>query len=150
MPPKKILIVQTSPMHTASTFLVNLLYGFICKKRNVIFDEAIKKNKFKENINIIKSHRLNIDKIIQLYSNDYNLYFICSERPEYDLYIDEKYKTYKNVLVFQFSELLESETNKLDNIINSTYDKLYTFLPKHVNLSKENAKNRIIEMNKLC
>lgn len=31
MTSKKILIIQTSPFHTGSTVLVNLLYGFICK-----------------------------------------------------------------------------------------------------------------------
>jgi hypothetical protein len=141
----KTLIIQTSPPHTASTFLVNALHGIIpslYKKRILyeIFDETL-------SIIVVKSHILDIDNLIEKYGKKYKLYFICSERKEKNLFIDEKYKNYSNVLVFEYSELNETVDNDLVTIVENIYNKvkkLINYLP----LNKSNCLKRIIEMNK--
>jgi hypothetical protein len=151
---KKILIIQTSPEHTASTFLVNALYGIIeeLKDKKIIglWNENFK-NEF-NNIILVKSHNLNIDNLIKIYADYYNLYFICSERKERNLYIDSKYKLYNNVIVFDYFELNETSKNTIPNIINNIYNKVHKLLFKYIEsdfikLNKENGINRIIDMN---
>ena len=78
----KLLIIQTSPMHTASTLLSNALYGIIPE----LFDKkviGIWDNKFEsyfKQIIVVKCHETNIDKLINEYGSKYKLAFVCSER----------------------------------------------------------------------
>jgi hypothetical protein len=140
--PKDIIIIQTGLKRTGTTFLVNLLYGFI------IPDEAIHGYFNIEDpiepfskCSIFKSHILNIEDIINKYSNKYQLYFIIAERYEK---IDEKYKELHNVLIFDYyKELLESDDNSIQNIVDNAHKKLSLFLPDNIYLSKEFAINRI-------
>jgi len=103
----KLLIIQSSPKHTASTLLVNAIYGLIPE----LFDKKIITTRidnfetYFENIIVIKNHNTNIDDLIHKYNQKYKLVFICSERQEMGYVIDEKYKTYNNVVIFDFSEL---------------------------------------------
>jgi len=144
--PKDIIIIQTGLKRTGTTFLVNLLYGFI------IPDEAIHGYFNIEDpiepfskCSIFKSHILNIEDIINKYSNKYQLYFIIAERYEK---IDEKYKELHNVLIFDYyKELLESDDNSIQNIVDNAHKKLSLFLPDNIYLSKEFAINRINNMN---
>ena len=115
----KTLIIQTSPMHTASTFLVNALYGLIPKlvDKKIICIWNDNFEKYFDDIIVIKCHDINIDELILQYSNTYKLYFICSERQEMNYFIDNKYKLYNNVIIFDFIELNENETNTIPKII---------------------------------
>lgn len=85
--------------------------------------------------------------MIELFSNQFELYFVCSQR--LNLIIDKKYHDYKNVLVFDYSELLETNEFTLKSIVDNMYNKLLNFLPKNINLSKHGAFDRITNMNKL-
>lgn len=143
---KKILIVQCSKHYTGSTFLVNLLYGFIEPTKYILYGDLLNKNELLNNT-IIKTHNVNINQIIKDFSNRYYLFFICSERDE--LKIDNNYYNYRNVLRFNYNDLLETETNTLKNIVDNVYNKLIHFLPSSIPLSKETAINRITNMNKL-
>lgn len=154
MTEKKILIIQTSPKHTASTFLVNALYGFfqeLNNKKILFLNETnfIYEDNF-NNIGIVKSHNTNIDELIEKYESKYELYFICSQRLTKNLYISKKYETYKNVLVFMFTELNETKENSIENIINNIHNKISILLSKHefIILNKETAIERILNMNK--
>ena len=143
----KKLIIQTSPYHTASTFLINALYGLIPEltDKKII---RIKDNEWEEyfdEIMVVKCHNINIDELIEKYKNNYELYFICSERIEKGYIIDEKYKSYNNVIIFQFEELNESSTNNLYNIISNIYYKINTIL--NIKLNIESGIGRIIKMN---
>lgn len=84
--------------------------------------------------------------MIKKYNEKYNLFFICSERKDKNLFIDDKYKSYDNVVVFDFNELNESETNTIPKIIENIYNKLKNVLTIELNI--ENSINRIILMNK--
>uniref|UniRef100_A0A6C0ERS8 Sulfotransferase domain-containing protein n=1 Tax=viral metagenome TaxID=1070528 RepID=A0A6C0ERS8_9ZZZZ len=148
----KTLIIQTSPLNTASTFLINAIYGIIPElfdKRIIggweedlynIFD-----NNF-ENIIVFKSHHLNIDELIDIYKDSYNLFFVCSERKDKNYIIDEKYKKYKNVIVFEFNELNETENNTLLQIVDNIYYKIKNLIP-YLELDKQKCITRIELMN---
>jgi hypothetical protein len=144
---KDIIIIQTGFKRTGTTFLVNLLYGFIAPNEAIhgFFDiEEYSLQPFSK-CSIFKSHMLNIDDIINKYSDKYQLYFIISERDEK---IDEKYKELHNVLIFDYyKELLETKDNSIQNIVDNAYEKLSLFLPDEIHLSKESAINRINNMN---
>lgn len=148
---KKILIIQTSPKGTASTVLTNLLYGFICPDRNVEYVEFNQKkiHDFKQNINIVKTHSMNIHKIRRFYEKNYDVYFVCSERNERKLFINKEYIKYPNVCVFDYNDLSETPNQTLESIVDTVHDKLHEFLPRSITLCKETAIGRIINMNTL-
>jgi hypothetical protein len=158
MASKKLLIIQTSPPHTASTLLVNALYGLIdeLEDKNIFFnkdaeqlDEIIEKDFGDKNIAVIKTHNTNIDKLINVYKDKYDLYFVCSQRPKHNLYIENKYLSYKNVVIFNFVELNETSENTIPKIIDTIYDRVYNLLSKYefIKLNKENGIQRINNMN---
>jgi hypothetical protein len=145
----KLLIIQTSPYHTASTFLVNALYGLIpecCDKRIIGTWNNNFVSYFKDII-IVKSHNINIDELIDLYNKEYKTVFICSERKEKNFLIHEKYKTYNNVVVFSFEELNETNDNPLVKIVDNIYIKVKNVLPDNIQLDKTKCIERITNMN---
>ena len=151
MSTKKILIIQTSPQHTASTFLVNALYGVIEKLKDIPI--TFESHDYFDDISIFKCHDTNIDNLIKKYKNIYDeLYFVCSQRIEYNLYIDAKYASYSNVIIFDYVELNETNENTIPNIIDNIYNKLQNLLSKHafITLNKQTAIERILNMNKKC
>ncbi len=143
---KPIRIIQLSPRCTGSTVLVNMLYGYLQPEKPVVFGFVHDFQKLKRN-QILKTHDLNIDHWIRLYSKVYQLYFVCSNRGI--LHIDPKYHSYKNVLIFDYPELLETEENTLQQIIENGYQKLSIFLPAHLSehLNQESSLLRIQKMN---
>lgn len=143
---KPIVIVQTGHMRTGTTLLVNLLYGFMApdEKIHCLWEPDHPIYPFHK-YNIYKSHHLNIDEYMKQHSEKYEIFFVCTERD--DKKIPEKYKNNKNVLVFDYLEILETEFYNMDQIINATYDKLRGFLPEHVFLDKDTCKTRIDKMN---
>lgn len=149
----KTLIIQYSPYRTGSTVLANALYGLIpsLSNKNILFSYYLILDKLlnlDDDIFVIKSHtKVTIDEYIAKYNDNYKLFFICSERAELNLLIDEKYKLYDNVIVFSFDELNESSTNTVPMIIENIYHKINNKL--NIELNIENGINRIIEMNKL-
>ena len=156
---KMNIIIQTSLPQTGSTVLINMLHGFIMKNQavqHVAHYYNISKriynynnnNNNNNNINIFKLHEPNIDVFIKMFSEKYNLYFVCSERG--DKVIDEKYHHYKNVLIFSYDKLLETDAYSVDDIVNHAYDKLRNFLPDEIELNKEDAIERIKKMNIVC
>lgn len=149
------MIIQTSPYHTASTLLVNAIYGLIPElfNKNIIGDWSFKggdRNKlidiwFKDVI-VIKSHNPNIDDLIQKYSKEYNLFFICSERKDNNIVINEKYKQYSNVIIFDYNEFTETNDNTIIQTVDNIYNKLYPIL-SHLELDKQKCMERIQLMN---
>jgi hypothetical protein len=150
----KTLIIQTSPYHTASTFLVNAIYGLIPELVNTkiigIWDEDIES--YFDNIIVLKCHDTNIDGLIKKYDKFYNLLFICSERQEKNYMIDDKYKKYNNVIVFDFNELNELNDNTLPKIVDNIYCKFDNMLCNlnitNIDLNKENCIERLTQMNR--
>jgi hypothetical protein len=143
----KKLIIQTSPPHTASTLLINALYGLIpeLNDKKIIDICADNLEKYFNDIIVIKNHNINIDELIEKYKDQYDLYFVCSERKNMNKFIDDKYKSYNNVCVFDFNELNETPENTIPQIIQNIYDKINSML--NIELNVEGGINRINLMN---
>lgn len=167
---QKIVLIQLSPPRTGSTVLINILYGLLYYDKYVKFDNEFfnlleddkisKENKkdfedkyLSEDINIIKTHCLNIDLINKYFNNKniYKIYFICSERD--DKKIDEKYYINKNVIIFDYDDLLETEDYTTEMIVKNVKSKLINNITelnlKNINLDENDAINRIKNMNTL-
>lgn len=152
----KTLIIQASPMQTGSTILINAVQGLFphLSDKAIMSDKAIISGNpehlkyFKDgDIHMFKTHNTNIDEWMGLFHKRYNLYFVCSQRPEKGYCIDEKYKQYENVIIFNFKELLESNDNPLTKIIDNIHNKLSKLgIPMNKNVSIE----RVKAMNSLC
>jgi hypothetical protein len=50
-------------------------------------------------------------------------------------------------LIFNYDELLETETYSVQDIVNNAYNKLRSFLPDDIELNKKDAVERIQKMN---
>jgi hypothetical protein len=147
---KMNIIIQTSLPRTGSTILINMLHGFIMKNERVhhvahFYNISKRIYNNDNNINIFKLHEPNIDEFIEMFSDKYNLYFVCSERG--DKVMDKKYHDYKNVLIFNYHELLETDTYSIEDIVSNAYHKLCNFLPSDIVLNKTDAVERIQKMN---
>lgn len=142
----RMLIFQTSPAHTASTFLVNAIYGMIpeLSDKRIIYDFFDENDT--ENIIVFKTHNINIDELMNKYKEKYEVFFVCSERSNKNYLIDEKYKKYNNVVVFDFEELNETNDNTIIQIVNNIYNKL-TNVFVNIELDKTKCIERINLMN---
>lgn len=148
---KEIKIIQCSRPHTGSTVLINILYGMICADNPVIFvtkhDVNMSPTIVINNL-IIKTHFVNIDRWMEIYSEQFDLYFVCSEREGNK--ISKKFRAYDNVLTVDYErELLASHKNTLEVMIDKLYSRLSDFLPYTVVLNKETGLERVFKMNQL-
>jgi FkbM family methyltransferase len=142
----KTLIIQTSPYRTASTLLVNALYGLIpaLQKTKIIGFWDGNFEQYFGDVIVLKHHNVHIDQLILEY-NKYKLYFVCSERKDHGVMIDRKFKFYSNVCVFDFNELNETPSNQVPNIIQNISAKLSVML--QMNLDVAGGVNRVNAMN---
>lgn len=143
-------VIQASPPRTGSTVVTNLIYGLLEPGSAVNFvgrrlpvDE---RKKLYESELISKTHidgrwsaehprewSQDIDSITQDLE-DCDLYFVVSERNcgKVKELISKKYRKYKNVLIFDYSELLETEDTPLEEICENAETKLTNFLPQSI------------------
>ena len=147
-----IKIIQSSPPHTGSTLLLNLIHGFIAplEKINVEYPslESIEKSL------IFKTHDLNIIDLENKFPN-YKFFFIMSERNDSKVKknINIEYKKKSNVLVINYDKLLITDNNTIRNVIDYTFNKFNNFIPKELkpnkdnNLIKDDMENRIKIVN---
>lgn len=146
-----IRIVQSSPPHTGSTLLMNLIHGLLCPDESALAVEDVTQSL------ITKTHNINIENIERKFPN-YKLYFIMSERNDNKIHslINNKYRNKNNVLIINYNEILETQSNDLDKVINHIFDKFINFLPKELLPTKSNEslkeamKDRINKMNEIC
>jgi hypothetical protein len=134
-------VIQTSPGHTASTVLVNLIYGLLEPKSAVNWGKLNLGKKL-----ISKTHEGNIDSIMQDLK-DYDLYFVMSERNDEkeQKLINQKFRKYENVLIFDYTELLETKDKSLQEICENAERKLTSFLPQAI---MQQAKGGLEQMHK--
>jgi hypothetical protein len=150
---KKKLIFQTSPQHTGSTLFINMLYGILedLHKLKIIgtWDKDYMNYFNKNEIIVLKCHNTNIDELNEKYGKNYDVYFCCTERKEHKYMIDKKYKSYKNVLVFEYKDLIETKENELENIVDYVYEKLNILLKDpNINYNTLTGIQRVRNMNK--
>jgi hypothetical protein len=140
----KKIIIQCGPARTGSTVLVNALYGLMHSGRPVYY----RSHTIYEHDYIIKAHRPDLDHWVNRYKDVYEIYFVCSVRKEKGFDIDEKFKSWPNVILFDYDELLETEENTLEDIMDNLITKLDPFFKYEINMNKQNGITRIQEMNR--
>lgn len=125
----KTLIIQASFPRSASTVLVNAVHGLIQSQANkkVEFSDFYRSFRLNSDVTIIKTHQTELDDFIKRFGNKYNLFFVCSERVGKSQFND-KYRNYKNVVIFDFMELNETPQYTLFHIVERIYDKLQPIL----------------------
>ena len=149
---KPLKIIQVSNPGSGSTVLVNLLMAYFQPYEGVVF---MGRNYYNEDIIhnniVIKTHDKKINEWIDKYNEDFDLYFIISNRNDYDW---GEFHNYKNILFIEYDVLLETENNSIQNISKVVYEKVENFLPKEYiihnrkKISIQNGINRINNMNK--
>ncbi len=147
-----IRIIQSSPPQTGSTFLLNIIHGFLCPYESIHWNTENLIDSFL----ITKTHETDLNKFIERYKN-YDLYFVMSERNDEKIQklIDKDYRNMKNVLIINYDEINETKTNTLDNIVNNMFDKFLNFFPKEIIPNKDNdsikngMRGRILFMNRI-
>ena len=150
---KPIRIIQTSYVHTGSTLLSNILYGFFCCDKPIqvqFMPVSSQTEKLTKNL-IVKSHYLGIRRWIHSY-NQFDMFFVLSER-------DQKYPPHfynmNKILIIDYNTLLESDSNPVETIVENVYKKIRDFLPPKFfepyseNIMKKNAIRRVKTMNAL-
>jgi len=148
---KPIRIIQTSAARSGSTVLSNILMAFFQPYEPICFmgKSSYNEDLLRDNI-VIKTHDKKIDEWVEKFGNKYDLYFIISDRGDYEW---DKYYQYNNVLFISFEDLLENENNLLSNIVSNVYSKLKELIPKKFmiynreSVSIQNGINRINNMN---
>lgn len=147
-----IKIIQSSPPHTGSTLLLNLIHGFLSPHEEVHYDTASLIDQFL----ITKTHNINVTELENKYPQ-YKLFFIMSERDDSKIKrkIPDEYKKKSNVLVINFDKLLEHNDNSIINIVNYIFDKLNNFIPKELkpnkddDLIKDDMRKRFKKVNEI-
>lgn len=150
---KPIKIIQCSNPGSGSTVLVNILMAFFQPYEGVSFmGKSYYREQIIEDNIVIKTHDKRIDDWIEKYGKKYSLYFIISDRHDYDWH---KYYNYdEKVLFIEYEDLLETNDNSLDFLVKKIYERIEKFLPKDYiinnrkNVSIQNGINRINNMNK--
>ena len=147
---ESVRIIQSSPEHTGSTLLLNLIHGFLEPEEKVRLGPV-------QDFLITKTHNINIDELMETYEK-YKLYFIMSERWDEKVKrpIPNKYRGYGNVLVIKYDDINETSRLSLESIVNNTFARFKTFLPKEMIPRKSGAEikknmiKRIRDMNLLA
>jgi len=124
---ENVIIFQTSPARTASTVLINALYGIIpeTQKTRIVGQWNMRRNRRLFNgVQVLKSHDIDLDRLTEAFGKDHRIYFVCSERNAFGIHIDEKYKSRKNVCCFDFDELNETDQNPLNTIVQTICDRV--------------------------
>ena len=140
------VILQTSPIRTGSTVLVNVLYGLICNRRPVVNVPIANTSPLviDTDITILKTHDTRINYWTG-YFKDHNLYFVTSERG--DRKLDSKYDSRCDILRIQYSDLLETPSHTIEDIVTLVHHEVSRFLPKDIQMDAPAAIARIKRMN---
>ena len=145
-----IKIIQSSPPHTSSTLLLNLIHGIISPQEEIHWDTHSLIKKFL----ITKTHNTNIEFWEKTYPQ-YKLLFIMSERNDSKVkkMIDSKYRQKSNVLVINYDKLLETNNNSIKNIVDYIFNEFNNFIPKELkpnkddDLIKDDMEKRVKKVN---
>ena len=143
----KTLIIQSSFPRSASTVLVNAVHGLIPSQaeKKVEFSDFYRPFRFNSQITIIKTHQTELDDFIKRFGGKYNLFFVCSERKGKS-WFNDKYRSYKNVAIFDFAELNETPQLPIELIVGRIHAKLKSLLVG-IELDDAGCYERLVEMN---
>ena len=138
---KPFVIIQMGQVRTGTTFLVNLLYGFLCPNEPIhgVWTEEDPLIPFGR-VSIFKTHMLDTEYFINKYSHLYDFLFIVTER-------NQTLSFKHRVIKVQFVEVNETPILSIDQIVKKMYLKLQPAIPVPLNIVA--GKQRILDMNRL-
>jgi len=140
-------IICSSLPHTASTLLANCIYGFLYPHEPLELPDS----EYAEqdpNRTILKTHNIDLSMWEKKFE-DYDVFFIMSERRNRGYILPDKFRNLKNVVIFDFDELNETENYNVKSIVLHVYSKIKKILPTTLDLKINDAITRIENMNKL-
>ena len=143
-----IRLIQASLGRSGSTVLSNILQGLFYPTKPLAFRMFRKQQKIIDALSdnfVIKTHHRNAaDVINQACGNTYEYWIISSSR-------DSKiYQcAHSNFISFEYEQLLETETNSVEIIVDTVAQKLKAVLPHSIthHMDVNGSINRIKEMN---
>ena len=123
-----VRVVQSGIGHTGTTPLANLIHGLVAPDSPVKFGDKNIKNEI-----ITKTHTADVDKLMKMHP-EYELYFVMAERVDekVNVRINDKHRSYKNVLVIDYGEILETPEWGVEDIADNLFTKLFKFLPREI------------------
>jgi len=143
-----IRLIQASIGRSGSTVLSNILQGFFYPTEPLAFISFSKQKNITDALSdnfLIKTHcRTAADAINEACGNTYEYWIISSNR---DL---KQYQcAHSNFISFDYEQLLETETNSIEMIVNTVAQKLKAVLPHSItqHMDVNTSINRIKEMN---
>ena len=143
-----VRLIQASWPRTGSTVLSNILQGLFYPTEPLTFDRFKTKlnvKKLLSNSIVIKTHNKRVTKVInECCGNTYEYWIISSNRSQKIYQCD-----HSNFISFEYDQLLETETNPIEMIVNTVVQKLKTVLPIVITdqMDVNGSINRIKEMN---
>jgi hypothetical protein len=145
---KPVRIIQASPARTASTVVINVLMGLMGHKHDpVIFYEHHQEGP--KSHDVIKTHITDLQWWVDRFGEEYDLYFVCSERGPWK--ISDEYRSWPNVAIFQYEELLETADYSEEDIVRCIADRIDQFSEPTLMVTdpvdRENAVHRLSCMN---
>jgi hypothetical protein len=141
----KTLIVQASFPRSASTLLVNILYGLIVG----LEDQAVIWNDFRNyygpaitaSVTVFKTHETNLADLDFLLSKKYNTFFVCSERGRT---FDDRSRSLSNVAVLDYNDLNNVPVPEVCERVHAVVSDMVPAMP----LSIPNCIGRVEAMNR--
>lgn len=150
-------IIQASYPHTGSTLLLNMIHGFICPDEGIHWHtEKIDEDTGLALIHlhtVTKTHEVNFDQLTKAYGDQYDLYFLVTERQQR---YHPKYYSRKNVVIFKYDEIVETKEASIEQVTRHVYSRLANVLPRSVFSSMdaeatiERGIQRVKDMNTIC
>ena len=142
----KTLIVQSSFPRSASTLLVNILYGLIVGLQ----DQSVLWNDFRNYygpaisgpVTVFKTHETNLADLNFLLSKKYDTFFICSERSPN--HFTEDLKAQPNIAVLDYEDLNNVPIHEVCWRLHAVISDMIL----HLQLSIPNCIARIEAMNR--
>ncbi len=141
----RTLIVQASFPRSASTLLVNILYGLIIGLQ----DQAVIWNDFRNYygpkitapVTVFKTHETNLADLDYLFSKKYNTFFVCSERGRT---FDDRLRSLPNVAILDYEDLNNVPVPEVCERVHAVVSDMIPTMP----LSIPNCIGRVEAMNR--
>lgn len=138
-----VKIIQASTPHTGSTVLANCLTEIFDKGKPI----SCGINSLSHKNIVTKTHNIDFDYWTKKYKNE-DLFFFVTHRKNHKK-IDKHYMSWGNIVIFQYEEILETESYSVLSICTNIYNKVLSVIE---NINPESIKDmeaRILEMNRV-
>ena len=143
-----VRLIQASWGRTGSTVLSNILQGLFYATEPLTFGRFREERDVKKlllNSFVIKTHNKRVTELINEYCGNTYEYWIISSNRGWKIYQCD----HSNFISFEYEQLLETETNPIEMIVDNVVQKLKETLPRSIadQMDVNGSINRIKNMN---